>query len=67
MNLKVTVASVFEESELDAASSVSLLTENDWQKTGAKRLSDVLESVPSVASYPTWGGAEAIAIRGFTT
>lgn len=67
MKVKVSVASLFEESELDVASSVSLIQAKDWEKTGARRISDVLESVPSVSSYPTWGGAEAIAIRGYAT
>ncbi len=67
MNLKVTAASLFEESELDAASSITLLTSEDWATTNPHRVSDVLEKVPSVVSYPTWGGAEAIAIRGYAT
>ncbi len=67
MVTKVTSASLFEESEIDAASSVSVLEATQWEKTGARRLSDALESVPSVATYPTWGGAEAIAIRGYAT
>ncbi len=68
MQTKVsTVASLFEESELDTASSVSVLRSSDWQKNNARRLSDALEAVPSVATYPTWGGADAIAIRGYST
>jgi len=64
---KVTVASSFEESELDAASSVSVITSDEWESRGARRVSDALEVVPSVVSYPNWGGSEAIAIRGFTS
>ena len=67
LNVKVTIASLFEESELDAASSVSVITKEEWQQTGARRIGDVLEAVPSIATYPTWGGAEAIAIRGYAT
>lgn len=67
MQVKVSVSSLFEESELDAASSISVLQAKDWEKTGARRLSDALESAPSVTTYPTWGGAEAIAIRGYAT
>jgi outer membrane receptor for ferrienterochelin and colicin len=50
MTTKVTSASLFEESEIDAASSVSVLEASQWEKTGARRLSDALESVPSVAT-----------------
>ena len=67
MATKVTAASLFDESELDTASSVSVLESESWVKNGARRISDALESVPSVATYPTWGGAEAIAIRGYAT
>ena len=64
---RVTAASLFDESERDTASSVTVLESDEWTKTGARRLSDALEAVPSVATYPTWGGAEAIAIRGYAT
>lgn len=67
INVKVSVASVFEASELDVASSVSLLKHQDWENRGARRVGDALESVPSVVALPTWGGAEAIAIRGYAT
>lgn len=67
MATKVTAASLFEESELDTASSVTVLESKQWRKTGARRIGDALEAVPSVATYPTWGGAEAIAVRGYAT
>lgn len=67
VNIKLSVASVFEASELDVASSVSLLKHEDWENRGARRVGDALESVPSVLAMPTWGGAEAIAIRGYAT
>jgi outer membrane cobalamin receptor len=68
METKVsTVASLFEESELDTASSVSVLKSSNWEKNNSRRLSEALEAVPSVATYPTWGGADAIAIRGYST
>lgn len=67
LQTKVTAASLFEETGLNVASSVSVLEAKDWEKTGARRLGDALEAVPSVVTYPTWGGAEAIAIRGYAT
>ncbi|MFC3151232.1 TonB-dependent receptor plug domain-containing protein [Litoribrevibacter euphylliae] len=67
MDIKVTVASLFEESALDVASSVSVITQEDWQARGSRRLGDVLETVPSVHTTTTWGGGETIAIRGYAT
>ncbi|GAA3916462.1 TonB-dependent receptor [Litoribacillus peritrichatus] len=65
--MKVTVASGFEESALDAASSVSLITRSDWERRGVKRNTKILDMLPGVATYSTWGGADAIAIRGYAT
>lgn len=67
MNIKVTVASLFEESALDVASSVSVITQEDWESRGSRRISDVLEAVPSVHTTTIWGGGETIAIRGYAT
>ncbi|GLQ30170.1 TonB-dependent receptor plug domain-containing protein [Litoribrevibacter albus] len=67
MDIKVTVASLFEESALDVASSVSVITQEDWEARGSRRISDVLEAVPSVHTTTTWGGGETIAIRGYAT
>lgn len=67
MNMKVTVASLFEESALDVASSVSVITQEDWNGRGSRRLGKVLEAVPSIHSTTTWGGTETIAIRGYAT
>lgn len=67
LDVKISVASLVEESALDAASSVSLLTSDNWRKSGAKRLGDALESVPSIITYSSFGGSEAIAIRGYGT
>jgi len=67
MDIKVTVASLFEESALDVASSVSVITQEDWNSRGSRRLGKVLEAVPAVHSTTTWGGGETIAIRGYAT
>jgi iron complex outermembrane receptor protein len=67
MDMKVTVASLFEESALDVASSVSVITKEEWSSRGSRRLGKVLEEVPSVHSTTTWGGTETIAIRGYAT
>ena len=67
LEVKVSVASLFEESLLDVASSVSVVQHDEWERRGARRVGDALESAPSVVSIPTWGGADAIAIRGYAT
>ncbi len=67
LEVKVSVASLFEESMLDVASSVSVVQHDEWERRGARRVGDALESAPSVISLPTWGGADAIAIRGYGT
>ncbi len=67
MDIKVTVASLFEESALDVASSVSVFTQDEWESRGSRRLGDVLEAVPSVHTTTTWGGGETVAIRGYAT
>ena len=67
LEIKVSVASLFEESLLDVASSVSVVQHDEWERRGARRVGDALESAPSVLSIPTWGGADVIAIRGFAT
>lgn len=67
LSMDVEVASLFKESELDVASSTFVISQETWRQRSARRLGDVLESSPSIVTYPTWGGAEAIAIRGFAT
>ncbi len=67
MTVKVSVASLQEESTLEAPASVSKVTRQDWNRNGARRLSDALEAVPSVVSHETWGGAETLSIRGYST
>jgi outer membrane receptor protein involved in Fe transport len=66
-DIRVEVASLFEDSNLDVASSTATVSRNDWQDKGALTLGHALESVPSVFSNFTLGGTEAIAIRGFAT
>jgi outer membrane receptor for ferrienterochelin and colicin len=66
-NTLVEVASLFEDSKLDVASSTASISRQDWQNRGATSLGQALEGVPSVFSNTVWGGSEAIAIRGFAT
>ena len=66
-SIKIEVASLFEDSALDVASSTAVLHRKDWQQRGASTLGQALEAVPSVAANTTWGGSEVLAIRGYAT
>lgn len=66
-NVRISVASGFEESVLDAASSVSLIQREDWMARGARRNVDALEASPGINLAPSWAGGETISIRGYTT
>jgi len=65
MEVRVSVASPFAESVMDAASSVYVLQPADWQRHGARSLEDALAQVPSVVPYASLGGASMYAIRGY--
>lgn len=65
--LPVSVDSPFEETVIDAAAPVSVLHPDDWEKRSASNLDQALEEVPSVATYYTLGGAQAVAVRGYAT
>ncbi len=64
--IKVDVASLFEEEELVVGSSVSSVTPDKWKRLGARRMHEALNNEMSIVSYPTMGGSPAIAIRGYT-
>jgi outer membrane receptor for ferrienterochelin and colicin len=66
-DIPVEVASLFEDSTLDVASSTASISRSEWQNRGAISLGQALEGVPSVFTSTVWGGSEAIAIRGFAT
>ncbi len=63
--VKVSVASLFEEQELQVGSSTAVIKRKDWQRRGARRFTDAISNQPSVMILPTFGGTDAIAIRGF--
>lgn len=65
MEKRVSVASPFAESVMDAASSVFVLQPGDWKQHGARSLEEALERVPSVVPYASLGGASMFAIRGY--
>ncbi len=67
VDVKVDVASLFEEDELVVGSTVSHISPEKWKRLGARRLHGALNNELSVMTYPTLGGAYAIAIRGYTS
>jgi iron complex outermembrane receptor protein len=66
LQIQVRVASKIPTTTLDAAASVAVIPEAEWQRRGARTISDALESVSGVAIAPALGGADAFAIRGYT-
>ncbi len=48
MDIPITVASGFEQALADAPSTVTLITEAQWQAMGASHLAEVLETIPGV-------------------
>lgn len=67
MQLRVSVASPYQETVTDVASSVAVLEPSDWQRRGARSVEEALEQVPGVVSFHALGGARATAVRGFAT
>jgi len=60
------VASLSPESELVTASTVSKVTEQDWQQAAARRTNDAIGHLPATLVSPAIFGGDAISIRGFT-
>ncbi|WDE00623.1 TonB-dependent receptor plug domain-containing protein [Thalassomonas actiniarum] len=65
LKITVTIASRFNEDEINLGSSVSKITRQEWINRGADRLREALATqVATVISPSLWDGS-AIAIRGF--
>ncbi len=67
MNVRIEVASLTEEDELMAASSVTSIKSVDWKRYGARRTHEALVNGLNVVSLPTMGGSNILSIRGYTT
>lgn len=65
LNTPITTTSFFPESPLDVASTVSVITSQEWEKRGARRLHDALLHIPSVVSLPNFLGQDSLRIRGY--
>ncbi|CAM2069662.1 TonB-dependent receptor [Sulfidibacter corallicola] len=67
LNIEVSVASQFKETELESGSTVEVITKEQWSHYGAENLGDVIGHQPGVMVYPTAWGGSAVAIRGYTS
>ena len=68
-NVKISVASGFEQSIAEAPSTVTLITEAQWQAMGATTLDEVLESIPGIHISLSQSAltSDVISIRGLQT
>lgn len=64
-NVDVSAASLLSAGLLDTAASVSAVTPQQWQRRGARRLLDALETQPGVQVLPHTSGNQVLAIRGY--
>ena len=67
LQVKVDVASRFNEDQLDAASTVSSIGPTQWEQQGARTMTDALQHMPGVIVVPNWFGADQILIRGYSS
>lgn len=67
LNVEVSVASSFVESDVESGSTVSLIQKEQWEKYGAVNLAQVLGHLPGTLPLPnTWGGF-VLLIRGYAS
>jgi len=67
LDVKVSVASLFKESELDVGSSVFSISNDEWKKQGAIRTFDAVRWAPGVMVYESnfFSAGPSLASRGF--
>jgi len=64
--MNVSIASQFEESPLEASSSVYVISKKEWQKKGARKTNELMTYQPGTYSHPSLSGSDIFAIRGFS-
>lgn len=64
-SVDVSAASLLRANLLDAASSIGAVSVEDWQRRGARRLADALETQPAIMPLPHAYGNPVFAIRGY--
>lgn len=65
IDVKVSIASQFDERQIKAGSTTAVITESQWQAAGARRLTDAIGHLPSTIVLPGIFGSEHIYIRGY--
>ena len=63
--MNVTVVSLFDETLIEASSSVKVVNETSWQGNGARRTNEIMAYQPATISHPFLGGSNAFSIRGY--
>lgn len=62
--VKITAASLFAHSELDTPSSISVVTEDEWQREGARYTADAFNHFASMYTVPAVFAVRGVSIRG---
>lgn len=65
VEVRVAVASHFFEAQLDSASTVAVVTEQQWKKRGARQMMDAIGHLPGMVVLPNYFGAQQVMIRGY--
>lgn len=65
MNVTVVSTSYFDETLLSSASSVTTLSQQQWDERGSRNPGELLNTLPSTVAVPTNGGTRTLAIRGY--
>ncbi len=65
LNVPITSTSLFNETSLTAGSTVAVITDQDWEKRGARRLNDAIINLPSVIALPNFLAQDSVRIRGY--
>lgn len=65
LNTPITSTSFYDETPLDVAATVSVITRQDWEQRGARRLHDAFSNLPGMVSLPNFLGSSSVRIRGY--
>lgn len=65
LQMRIDVASHFEESELETASTVEQVSKANWKQRGARTVADAIGDLPGTAVLPSINGGYTLAIRGY--
>jgi iron complex outermembrane receptor protein len=63
--LKVTAASAFTETVLDASATVSVVNRSDWEQRAARNLADAVMHLPGIMLLPLPTGGQLIQVRSY--